>query len=35
MLGTFGGVIVELGVFDIDVPYTGLPKIDSDRERIG
>lgn len=26
MLGTFGGVIVELGVFDIDVPDTGLPK---------
>ena len=25
VLGTFGGVIVELGVFDIDVPDTGLP----------
>ena len=33
--GTFGGVIVELGVFDIDVPDTGLPKRDSDRERSG
>ena len=31
----FGGVIVELGVFDIDVPDTGLPKRDSDRERSG